>query len=88
MNEQDAVAIATEFVRKQQIQVLGVERAFFVPVSAFDYKPLGLKDRWVVHFRTPPPEEDQFDRLLSDDPNIVIVSVEVEMRSASFVSSL
>ncbi|MBV9123822.1 MAG: hypothetical protein JO112_10735 [Planctomycetes bacterium] len=88
MNEHDAVAIAREFVGKQQIPFLRVERAFFVPVSVFDYPAPGLSDRWVVHFRTLPPAENEFDRLLSDDPSLLIVAVDVKTRSPSLLSSL
>jgi hypothetical protein len=88
MNELEAVAIATEFLGKQRIRHLGVERAFFVPVASFDYQPPGLKDRWVVHFRTPPSGEGQLDRLLSDDPTKVIVSVDAETRTPSLLGSL
>jgi hypothetical protein len=88
MNEQEAVTIATRFVEKAEIPLLRVERAFFVPLDAFDWKPPGLHESWVVHFRTPPPAEDQFDCLLSDDSTLLIVSVDVETRTPSFMSML
>jgi len=88
MNEQEAVIIATDYVKKEHISIERIERVFFVPLDAFDYKPPGLTDSWVVHFRTPPPKEGQFDRLLSGDPEITIVSVNVETRKASILSTL
>jgi hypothetical protein len=88
MHQDEAVAIATEYVKTQQIPTLGIERVFFVPLAAFDYQPPGLTDSWVIHFRLPPPNEDQIDLTLSSDPNILIVRVNTETHAPSIFSSL
>ena len=88
MTEQEALAITNEFVAHKGIRVLGVERAFFVPVTAFETRPPWLRDSWVVHFRLPEPDESQFDRMLRSDPTLLIVTVNTETKEASILSTL
>jgi hypothetical protein len=87
MTEQEAIDIACRFADERRIKHQGVERAFFVPVSSYDYVPPGMKDEWVVHFRPLPVGEEEFDKLLSSDCTI-IVAVDAESKQPSLMSVL
>jgi hypothetical protein len=87
MTEQEAITIAKQYLNVHQMQYEEVERAFLVPVSAYDYVPPGLKDHWVVHFKPPQIQEDEFDLLLSGN-RVIIVSVDVETKEASLTPQL
>ncbi|HTU89751.1 MAG TPA: hypothetical protein VMF69_06625 [Gemmataceae bacterium] len=87
MNEEEALIIATQFIKLHQIEHQGVERVFFVPLSAYDYVPPGLHACWAVHFKLPPVQEEEFDLLLPTERRI-IVRVDVETKEASFTWQL
>jgi hypothetical protein len=87
MTDQEAVAIATKYINMRQIAHKGVDKAFFVPISAFENPPPELNDRWVIHFKLPPVQEDEFDLLLSGE-RVIIVRVDVKKKDPSIFSQL
>ncbi len=89
MTELEAIEIATQFMLVNGEDHQGVIRAFRVPLSAYGTdRPRGAKEKWAVHFRVIPPKDSEFVELLSSDRSRVIVSVDVETKAASFLSTL
>jgi hypothetical protein len=87
MTEQEAIEIATKYINMNQVRHEGVDKAFFVPVSAFENAPPELDDSWTIHFKLPPVQEDESELLLSGE-RIIIVVVDVKTKKPSFVSQL
>lgn len=87
MTEQEAVAIATQYIDSHVVPYERFDQAFFVPASAYGGEIPDARDSWVVHFAHCAPEEDQFEEALSSRGPIV-VSVDPQTREASAVSLL
>ncbi len=90
MSEQEAGTLACQFLDENQIEYETIERAFFTPVSLYEYAPPWLKDSWTVHFRVPHRSECNDDEagISLSGGSLIIVSVDPETRSASLVSTL
>ena len=82
MTPQEAIEIATRYVRERAIDTDGVKGAFFVLRSRIDPIP-GEKDVWVVHFKYPDdPAKD------CDPEAPLIISIDPETRVAKVTATL